>query len=312
MNPVLLLATDYFSQNEYLFIMEHIKKESREVHDTLLQCARDIKRPCILKVDDIQKQGVYYPQGEYAGYAFLKMPDMQAWQAGMAKQNLKYLIGIYERYIDIYGSIMPIDGRKYILNLVKVLNVDLYEIFMNPDASFGANHIRLKSLPASLAAVSYNPIDGLPLIAIDKDFITLSIGQQLFTIAHELAHYILEHLMFVNNIKLPEYTSEGIGRLSLEQDQSLFKKSKRRINEYEADRFAILEFGTKIADAVSLFNKQKDEVVSLSNVLHSSHPDIEKRIEYLVSLEREIGSSRAPFIIDWSRLAQEYKEFGWE
>lgn len=112
---------------------------------------------------------------------------------------------------------------------------------------------------------------------------------------------------------MPDINTQSLGKHLFEQDHILFKNSWTRVDEYEADRFAILEFGVKIEDAISLIESKlcgHDDIKSTSS-FELTHPIAEKRIEQLLDLqvELELRSRRSKKLIDWARLAQEYRDF---
>lgn len=309
--PAEVRVDNFFSGSEYAMLIGFAEKFSKKVYKTLLLCEESLGMPCIKKVSDVSEQGIDFPQEGNQGYATMKLTSMDGWDISDAENNVKALFSDYQKFLNTYGDVMPLAGSAYILNLIQLISPDLYALFLTTDPT-GVNHIRLKNLGQSLAAVSYHPIDGLPLFAIDSSFLKLSAGQQYFVISHELAHYVLQHHMVVKKINMPGLTTSSLNKILFKDDVRFFENAWRRVNEYEADRFAILEFNASIADAISLM-----EFVNIDfgfglddqeDPLLLTHPSPEKRMLYLNDLERDLEAARrSPKVsIDWHKIADEY------
>jgi len=177
------VADQFFTDGQYSLIMSYIKTVSKTVYDTLVQCELDLKRACIQKVTNISDQGLLFPTGDNHGYAILKLPIMHGWLVEGVQSNINGLVGLYAEFLLVYGNRMPLVGCEYILNLIKRLDINLYNHFLLNDTT-GENHIRLFDMSGNMAAVSFHPQDGLPLFLIDSSLAELSLGEQLFVFGH--------------------------------------------------------------------------------------------------------------------------------
>ncbi len=123
------------------------------------------------------------------------------------------------------------------------------------------------------------------------------------SVAHELGHYVSGHILpFVHNTR-----------------QIILENARIRVQEYEADRVAVLNFDIPIeimlntADALlrSSSELKLKDANRRRKTFTKTHPFWTDRLEHFKSLQREVelkkihGQGRT--IFDWHRLAQEHK-----
>lgn len=224
----------------------------------------------------------------------------------------------------------PITKReqKLVMDTIKYLAPDLYAAIIKVDPT-GKNHITRDYTVGVGASVVASKVDGLPEISLDMDEAKLPLKEFRFSIAHELGHYVLEHDI-LQNTKLATPIHRALGKQGATDE---FKKGKKvsgqlpfeetfqnaysRIDESEADRFAVIEMGIPIDDAISLAKRDLAKYESdLQNpekeMLKRTHPLWKARIEQLESLRREVEINKArkakPKPINWQALAEEYMQ----
>lgn len=306
LGSTLSLGAKFLPKSQYESTMDYIKTISAEVYYDLAKCAEAFQSPCIKAVTTFSDQGPELPaKGAQSGYLTLNMLPWEHFYPEEVKANIQYIVNLYKKVSDYYGTILPFVDRRYILELIEVLAPDLYNLFLSSDDPTGIDHFRLlsESQKGATAMVLYYPIDGLPLIAIEEDFKKLPFGQQLFIIAHELAHYALGHTELLNPINLVN-----------ESDRAMLDRTRSRVNESEADRFAILEFGAKIEDAIDTMKSIHDRASADGYVaktsFESTHPLFDGRVKQLQDLVRELELSarRPPILVDWAKLASDYQK----
>jgi hypothetical protein len=194
---------------------------------------------------------------------------------------------------------ITVEERQLVLQAIKTLAPALYNLIVQVDPK-GENHIDRHYGLGAMVTPSH--ITGLPVIYVDSNVSNWPQGELLFTLGHELSHYILGHAFEEYHA---DYASEN-----------LLKKARNRIRESECDRMSILEFGNNIDDGIAtvrhwmIEQRDADEQSPQKATFRRTHPLNEDRIKQLESLRQEVeiqkGRKRTP--IDWNKLAQEHKE----
>jgi ankyrin repeat protein len=189
-----------------------------------------------------------------------------------------------------------INTSQYIVSIIKSLAPALYEAIVAVD-SMAMDHITRHS-DANNASVSVSCVDGLPVIRVGDNTQNWPLKELNFVIAHELGHYALGHLK------------------SKEPSKKFLQLAFNRTEEYEADRFAIIDLGVPVDDAITwaqnAINEQNKYKISNSryDTLNSTHPLSKARITHFEELRREVelrkAQKRAPQKIDWKKIAEDY------
>jgi hypothetical protein len=212
------------------------------------------------------------------------------------------------------------------MGIIKELAPSLYEaiIAANPVGTEFYHIKRNDTLGATNISVAPSKKDGLPVINVGSQALQNRSQEQLrFTIAHELGHFALGHLF-----KQPTLEHKVLHKVAAEE----FKKGKKvggllpfektfehaftRAQEFEADRFAIIEFGIPIEDAISAKKRwiAESEEHKLEapekETFKSTHPLSIARIQQFEDLRREVELNKArgrkPTPINWKKLAAQY------
>jgi len=192
--------------------------------------------------------------------------------------------------------------RKRILTIIKSIAPDLYAIIIKRDPT-GQQYITI-DYDISSAQVLIHPSDGLPLFGINPSYLSqFTLPEQRFIIAHELTHYMLSHLI-----------EKGFHELK-HKDEPLLMNAYSRVQEDEADRGAILDFGIPIKDGIAWADKCIKITKELllkhphKQTFKQEHPLCVNRKKHLVSLQRELEVKRThPKKINWLDLAQKHIE----
>jgi hypothetical protein len=228
----------------------------------------------------------------------------------IVRARLKGLLKYYKKTV-IRTIVMPI---------IQELAPELYKEIVAVDPG-GEYHIDLYERD-SYAIVTPSTKDGLPEIDISFDFVKLPKNELRFLLAHELGHYVLGH-----PFNEPPLVHKALEKIVAESGKLPFKESFRhaftRVQEFEADRFAVIEFGIPIDDAIVLMKKSEPGRVysSIENyeyalknpqkeTFQSTHPLQKARIEQFEELRREVELNKIhgkqPEPIDWKKLAAHY------
>jgi hypothetical protein len=184
--------------------------------------------------------------------------------------------------------------RLNILGVIKDLAPSLYQAMIAADPN-GINHIVWnEELGAMNISVLPSNKDGLPVIYVGSLASQIPREQLKFIIAHELGHYALDH-----------FSSSAFSEEILEHAFS-------RSTESEADRFAIMQLGANIDDAIAAGKTLSLYVSKRPSALQSTHPFWQTRIEHFNELRRELEARRRqPQQINWKELVAHYlKKFG--
>jgi hypothetical protein len=227
----------------------------------------------------------------------------------------------------------PNPERKAFMDIIKDLAPTLYEAIVAVDPT-GADHIIEDDRfgYTSVAGVRVSEKDGLPAIGFGPGTTQVPLERKRAVIAHELGHYALRHLFKRPTIKLKALEEAPKGKrvlkikgkpvevggelpvsgfLSLESTvEANLQRAFSRQQEYEADRFAVIEFGIPIDDMIAEFKAPLPIGTKEEETFKSSHPLSMARIKQLEDLRREVElnkiHNKQPMPIDWKALAAEY------
>lgn len=316
---------DYsFSPEEYTYWMDLICEVNPTACQKLKKCAAVASMQClekyIDKLPEAPESNIYieYPSEETHGYPILLVdPTLKNFSRDVQKDILAIYLDSYNK-IEI-ATDLTANERNLLMKIVKSINPELYKEIVAIDPT-GINHIKIHY--QSGASVAPSLTNGLPIFSISPRVMKLPIGQIRFLIAHELGHYVLNHFQ---GYKVSHATlgtkQEGIingkkisGQIPFEET---FHYAFSRTQEYEADRFAVIDLGTNIADAIALAKRWSKEAQehelkekAKKETFKSTHPLWTARIKHFEELRREVDLRKAkklpPKQINWKELAQDY------
>lgn len=308
-----------FPKTEHDYWMNFIQQINPQTYATLKKCEASNGKPCIeMKIDE-DIPSIVPGNEETHGYPILLInPELKLW--GEETKKL-YLDADLKEYNQTPGAIFAItaDERKYILEIIKEFAPVLYQEIVTVDPS-GADHI--KSHSGGGAAVNSSVKDGLPDILVGYNYLHLPKNELRAALAHELSHYVLGHFkeLILTHKALQKVATQEfkkgkkvIGQLPFEES---FSSAYSRIKEFEADRFAVIEFGIPIDDAIAwakdraLAGKEHQLETPQKETFKTTHPLWMARIKQFEELRREVELNKArnkkPAQIDWKKLAANY------
>jgi hypothetical protein len=222
-------------------------------------------------------------------------------------------------------------GELQLMDIIKDLAPALYEAIMAVDPT-GADHIQKSDKSGSKNfSVTLSKKDGLPVIIIGSETYKVPVEHKRAIIAHELGHYALGHLFKRPTIRL-KFLEEIPEEVRMEKkvlkirgkpfgvsgtlpvEQKSFEHAFSRQQEFEADRFAVIEMGIPIDDAIaerkSWSHLLTDEEKGEQKTFKRTHPLTTARIKQLEDLRPEVELNKAhkrqPTPIDWKALAAQY------
>ena len=203
--------------------------------------------------------------------------------------------------------------RLYILKIINSLAPELYNEIIKVDQN-GEDHI-IYNDKSYYGATIKAANDGLPLLKVGERFPKRGYLSNRCTIAHELGHYVLlghteDKLAAIKHSSLATINSypscPGI-RLDF---KCAFLYSQLRIQEYEADRFAVLNMGMLINDMIKTFNTR--DANHGNKTFNATHPRLEQRLEHIKNLKREVELQKAHGgklpQINWNSLIEEHRK----
>jgi len=302
-----------FPREEYEYYMELINEINPRIYRILRECETKLKMPCIKKAIDEPK--VHSGNDQTHGYPTMTIESLQDWPGTHQQKILKI-------YTDWYKDLIPINAeeRYNFLKGLRAIDPTLYDTIIKVDPK-GKNHIRRGD---NGIGVTVSSIDGLPVFYIDSNVIDRPRNELLFSIAHELSHYVLGHNFEEYQLSHPILADEKIIEQTVKKGKKVagllpfeetFKKARQRIQENEADRMAVIEFGINIDDAIARLKSAAKEGLSQDKyrvTFQSTHPMGPARMKHMESLRVEVelnkiyGIQRKP--INWEQLAQKYVE----
>lgn len=305
----------YFPADEYEHYMQLIKEIDVEIYNTLKECQNINKTPCIDELVSIDVL-IESSSPKTHGYPLLSLKSLKNVPREKQKEILKKYLAKYTEQLPL-----PVEQRKKVMSIIKSIAPELYEEIEKIDGG-GGNHIK-RSHYGTESNVS--SLDGLPKIYVDPFSAQLPFNELKSTIAHELAHYVLghfntenlasHHLLSHQEEKPTRSFRKGKNIRGLLPLKETFQNAYQRTKEDEADRFAILEFGVNIDDAISNAKKKAKQAyeeffVDPKETFKSTHKFWKDRIAHLEYLRREveIRKNRKSAPINWQNLAKHYKE----
>jgi len=326
-----IIGADYFesSVNAYFFpkaeyeeYMELIKKINPTIYARMKKGEAQIGIPLLKGARNIS--GTVHTSEATRGYPTIYIKSLKNY----AEQDK---INLLTTPIDDYRDkeIVPAitkQEQKLVMDTIKFLAPDLYRAIVEIDFT-GRHHVK-RDFDFSGASVIASELDGLPIMLVDPDETKLPLKEFRFSIAHELGHYVLQHSGVMQHAtefsaihpvlaqqgKSEEFTpgKKVSGQLPFAES---FHFAYTRVQEYEADRFAVMELGIPIDDAIASAQSELQEVGEheLENphkeTFKETHPLWKARIEQLESLRREVELNKAQSkLIDWRALAAEYMQ----
>ncbi len=319
----------FFPQTDYEYYMKLIEELNPKAYEKLKKCRSVNRQPCLVISLSKESEGVIGGSELYQGYPILAInPGIKLWNEKSKKNYLK-------KYLDYYNenpiaSILLIDELKTYMSIIKDLAPSLYEAIVAVDPT-GADHIKRDDSNGSKNAfVGFSKKDGLPVLFVGSETNQTPREQLRFTIAHELGHYVLDHI-FEQSAKKHKILEKIIidkrilkkgkekapfeisGQLPFEKS---FQLAFSRTQEFEADRFAVIELGVSIDDAIATVKSwiTEDEEHKLKvpekETFKSTHPFSTARILQFEDLRREVELHQAqkgqPKPINWKALAAQY------
>jgi Zn-dependent peptidase ImmA (M78 family) len=290
-------------------IMKAIRKISPQAYERLLECAKITGSPCWKFAKGSEKTGVFAGNEATEGYPVIIFDRKIQADIDFHRPHLDSMV---KPYIDQYNALDTIpdisqDERDKVLEIIKSLAPELYDEMIKSDPK-GVDHIIRFYAYFSNAGMNISPKDGLPLISVGPSLLEKPYEEQRSILAHELGHYVLGHTLEELEYRIPaELTSFK------EPFKEPFRLAYSRNQEYEADRFAVIEMEANI-DALIAHLRKGEELQARYKVerraLKSTHPLEKARIEYLENLKREIELRKQRNIprpqIKWRQLADEY------
>ncbi len=228
---------------------------------------------------------------------------------GIITQGIDYLDQMPYRYAEIwvaYANHFNIAAskdisekeKKIVLESIRSLLPSLAIELEKIDPKHKISHIkRLKKAPFGGAMVAIAE-DGLPEIYISLGLTSFAAKELQFILAHELAHYFLRHhfAMEPTLSEKPPFLKDGKeNNKKLTLTHKIFENSYTRIQEAEADKFAILTLRADLDAAISFFKKRilgKESLEMNKKTFMSTHPLSADRIKNL-ELLRESRNDRS-------------------
>jgi peptidase M48-like protein len=324
----------------YEHYMKLIGELNPQAYEKLRACEKAIGKPCI----DIGVSKEAYPispgDDQTEGYPIIQIDPSLEFRGEMGTMFELSM------YLDPYLAspvILPEAERSVALEIIKDIAPDLYDLLVSVDPS-GIKHFFSDRVGPNNIGVGVGQ-EGFPVFAIGSELFQSHPKDQLkYAFAHELGHYvrghpkksIKEHKKSLK-IKEPESFEEYKKSLKPEALQRIamqeFKKGKKisgqlpfeetfghaysRIQEFEADRFAVIDLGQSIDagiafdESVSALAKEHEIKTPEKATFLMTHPLMRARIQQLKDLRREVELNKERGIkskqkINWKELAAEY------
>jgi len=313
-----------FPRDEYDHYMEIIERINKPAYDALRACEQARGMPCLLHAKDSKDEKVILATSNRSKQNLLAITSIRNY-SDLEESYLKVFTNLYlieEEERVRKETPLPEQSRQKILAIIQKLAPELYSEMIAMDPT-GKDHIKADG-SATGASVRASSEDGLPVLLIGEETLQETEGQLLWTIGHELSHYVngdnrpssplVHKAMGGNDSTLQEYAPGQ--KLSVQLPfEGTFKKAKSRTQEFAADRGSTMYFGTDINAGIELTEKWAKEE-------SYDHPEKETftrthplsggaRQAHLESLRDEVALHRAQGkslpSIDWKALIREYK-----
>lgn len=296
---------DIFSSEELEHYLDLIKEIDTATYDDLISCG-EIASYCLQKLS----AGEGFVDKYLDMHPTMFIPTLIHLPSVTQKQLLQPLAKLYHEAFQEYEHSIDPAVRMRVLELINKIAPDLYDIIISVDPEGKVHIVRDVG-----TAVNCKKSDGYPIFYIEDDFANWSEQTQEFTIAHELSHYVLEHNLKSNDPDMLNLRHKKLDNSSEKENNFLeyretFLNSYDRQMEYEADRYAILQFKAPTLGAIELFGSNKTDLKDpIMATFNSTHPINERRIDHLLGLERDLQTYRS-VKIDWQRLIDMYSTPG--
>lgn len=304
----------FFPTADHEYYMNLIQKLNPTAYKKLKACEAANHKPCLEMAILKEDEGVVPDLlSEFLGYPILAInPGIKLYDEESQKNYLKTWL---ELYIEApIATLVSANELKINMALIKNIAPSLYEAIVEVDPT-GVNHIK-RHYEGSNTAIRPSQVDGLPVIYVGAESAQVPIKYQRVTVAHELGHYALGHF-FKKPIKKHKVLEKEIpfeigGTLPFKKS---FEHSFSRIQEFEADRFAVIEMGVSIDDAIAQAKSwiaKEEELLATpeKETFKRTHPFARARIQQFEDLRREVelhkAQKRQTKPIDWKSLAAEY------
>ena len=247
-----------FREEEYEHYMKLIQEIDPAVHATLEKCEAALGAPCIEEAVDIPDM-IDDGSDETQGYPIMVIKSWQKEFPGnetAQKELLAYPVKWYKEKASMVVSPITYEERQKFLQGIKAVDPTAYDAIVKVDPT-GENHIkRHYGVGGNNASMLPSPIDGLPEFHIDATIILNPWNEMLFTVAHELSHYVLGHFFEAYQLSHRVLGTEKEGAQSFGKKgqkisgqlpfKQTFENARQRVKENECDRMAIIDFGINI------------------------------------------------------------------
>ncbi len=334
-----------FPLSEYEELMHIIDGINHTLYETLRKCENTLGKPCLQLGGTFMK--TTKPSEESQGYPLIVLPTHIRSEN---EEGKKWWLGRINDYKRI--PIMPKEERMHYLEIIKSLTPQLYEEFVAIDPT-GFHHLKPLEEPEHFINACVRPSleDGLPIISIGKGIQMLPREQQRCILRHELGHYVLGHYKGAPafhkkmrmEMQLPPFLTVSVKKKVKEKIEMIddkpiiinkevsaplefpftFKDASHRVNEFEADRFAAMNFETDIDEMLALERARTLMYITEypaenpeRETFFVTHPEGRDRIKQLLSLRKELEFCKAkgeqPAPIDWKALREKYAGTTWD
>lgn len=287
--------SEYYTPQEYDYLMHIINQNLPDLYVELNSCGEILEKPCLRQLQI--EHGYKIEQKQENGQRVIYLPNMYA---DLLRNNKYYQLKTYLLVLLIReGFISRQDNKMLVLNIIKELAPPVYDMFLKTDERL-EKHI-IEFYQRDNFAVSCG-LSGLPVLFYGSDFYLLPHNQQKAIVGHELGHYVLGHYNENKalNISFLHLTDKEIGPVM--KSVNTFIASYTRVNELEADRFAVLNLGVPAEDMIDmLINLYTDTKNKHSSIGHD-HPSIQSRVDQLEDLKRDLEQGRIKRqAVDWEK-----------
>lgn len=300
-----------FSKTEYEHYMGLIKKIDPTEYDRLRSFEHALKshgQKPLLHASGANQAVLFYATEKTHGYPRLAFPSLLPWDEEFQKKYLSACLDTYKTY---QAGTISLQHRKIILDILHSLAPELYAELIAVDPT-GENHIISYAHP--YAAITPSLEDGLPIIFIGNKEMQLPYNQLCWCMAHELGHYALGHFgrhTITHNILDCAISTPPNSNTFLSFKEALHK-AWQRTQEYEADRFSIMNLGASIDDAIEYMGGHRPSTPKKYKAFQAIHPLPHQFIDHMESLRKEVELQQARKLplpkIDWKALIKKYKQ----
>lgn len=288
----------FFSNEEYRHYLNLIYNLDLETYRKLKQCEFDRGKPCIEKLAPGGFPIVESGFSRADPFVRIRFPSILNMSLEEQTNILTYLINLY--------NTPPIHPKEIeiALLIIKRLAPELYAAIIEQDPT-GEHHI--KRYYGGPFAMNISEDDGLPILLVGiNGIMQRPLNDIIAAIAHELGHYVLGH-PFKTKPTHPH----------LPNVNTIYNNAHFRVQEYEADRSQVLDFGIPTIDSIAAAENIRQEINEEIPVgpqretFKRSHPFWSYRQEHFKSLAPEVelrkAHNRGNTVFDWKKLANEYK-----